>query len=241
MVNLGQLADAVPATVHQWLGPTLQVRAAPLDPGDLGQLWPQEREYIERAVLKRQVEFATVRRLARENLVALGLRPQALVPRPDRSPLWPAGVVGSITHGAQLGAVLCASSADWRGLGVDLEARREFSEGMRAMVLTPEELDASRALAPAALQARCVEIFCLKEAFYKFQAPLTGLFLDFLDVSLQGGGEQAWELAPAKAAQARAFAAFESLGSPAWTLHSAWLDPSRVLAVVAQRATGDVA
>lgn len=237
----GQLANAVSHWVHQWLGPSVQVRAAPLDASELDALWPAERDYVKDAVLKRQVEFATVRRLARDNLAAMGLAPQALVPRPDRSPVWPANVVGSITHGAQLGAVLSAHRDRWRSLGVDLEARREFSEGMQAMVLAPEERRASSGLGSLALQAHCVQVFCLKEAFYKFQAPLTGLFLDFLDVQVSGGGDASWVIGAARDAHPRASKAFELLGSPLWSLHSTWLDPNRVLAVVAQRATGEVA
>lgn len=234
-------SEAVQVKIQAWLGPSVEVRAAELDPNDLATMWPVEREYVQRAVLKRQIEFATVRRLARGNLAAMGIPAQALVPRADRSPVWPVDVVGSITHGAGLGAVICAASANWRSLGVDIEARREFTTGMQAMVLGPQERQDLRKLGPEAQERRCVEVFCLKEAFYKFQAPLTGMFLDFLDVRLRGGEDSPWRIEVASEAHPRASKAFERLGAPAWTLQSAWLDATRVLGVVAQRATADVA
>lgn len=234
-------ARAVQAKVLAWLGPSVEVRAAQLDPNDLASMWPTEREHVQHAVLKRQIEFATVRRLARGNLAAMGIPLQALVPRPDRSPVWPADVVGSITHGAGLGAVICAASASWRSLGVDIEARREFTPGMQAMVLGPQERQDLSELGPEAQERRCVQVFCLKEAFYKFQAPLTGIFLDFLDVRLRGGQGTPWRIEVASEAHPRASKAFERLGAPSWTLQSAWLDATSVLGVVAQRATGDAA
>lgn len=235
------MLDLVQARVQEWLDPSVQVRAAWLDASELAALWPAERALVSKAVLKRQIEFATVRRLARENLKAMGFPAQALLTRPDRSPDWPVGVVGSITHGAELGAVICAKSGRWRSLGVDIEARREFSVGMQAMVLAPEEAPPTATLEPMALQSYCVEAFCLKEAFYKFQAPLTGIFLDFLDVCLHARGHGSWTIELAKGAHPRAARAFEILGLRTWSMNCTWLDACRVLAVVAQRANGDVA
>ncbi len=61
-------------------------------------LFPEEQAYIAEAVEKRQVEFSTARVLARRALYELGVSPQSLCPNDDRSPRWPAGIIGSITH-----------------------------------------------------------------------------------------------------------------------------------------------
>lgn len=225
--------------VRSWLGEGVQVRAAGLEARDFEALLPEEQAHVRRAVQKRQAEFATARVLARELLGAMGYEKMALVPRADRSPRWPDRVVGSITHSSEHCVVLCGKKDRWRSLGVDLERARAFSEGMVAMVMTPFERDALQSLSPAQAQARCVQSFCLKEAFYKFQSPLTGLFLDFQDVELTGVDGPDPKIRVAEQAHPRAEQAFAQLGEPRWQLHSEWLDPERVFAVVAQRAVGE--
>lgn len=238
MVSGPELCERIEGLVRGWLGDSLQVRAGCVDPQDLPGLWPQEAVHVQGAVLKRRVEFATARRLARENLQALGLPPMALVPRADRSPVWPASVVGSISHNASHCAVICAAKAQWRSVGVDLETRREFSSGMAKMVLTPEELEGLAPIGSVQGQAQCLMYFCLKEAFYKFQSPLTGEFLDFQDVTLRQCDASTWSIQAAAQGDHRARRAFERLGHDPWQLRGAWLGSFCVLAVAAQRAVG---
>ncbi len=62
------------------------------------RLFAQERAVLGRAVAKRRREFATGRECAHRALEQLGLMAEA-VPSGERGePLWPAGVVVSITH-----------------------------------------------------------------------------------------------------------------------------------------------
>jgi 4'-phosphopantetheinyl transferase EntD len=44
-----------------------------------------------------------------------------ILKRESGAPLWPAGIVGSITHTDGYGAAVAASAADFAGLGVDAE------------------------------------------------------------------------------------------------------------------------
>ncbi|WP_405845207.1 4'-phosphopantetheinyl transferase [Streptomyces platensis] len=61
-------------------------------------LFPEESQVIALAVDKRRREFTTARSCAREALRRLG-HPTVPIPRGrSGAPLWPAGVVGSITH-----------------------------------------------------------------------------------------------------------------------------------------------
>ena len=85
-------------------------------------LLPDERAYIRGAAPGRRAEFGTARVLARRALAALGLPPVSLVPRADRAPVWPAGVAGSIAHGAGRCAVVLERSPPVRAVGLDIEA-----------------------------------------------------------------------------------------------------------------------
>jgi hypothetical protein len=67
-------------------------------PGDVSQLFPTEETHIQAAVAKRRAEFAAGRVCARSALAELGAPLAPLGVRPDRSPDWPAGLTGSITH-----------------------------------------------------------------------------------------------------------------------------------------------
>jgi enterobactin synthetase component D len=89
---------------------------------------------LQRAVLKRQVEFLAGRVCAQQAIAALtGDKPVAIPAQPDRAPTWPAGIVGSITHTASYAAALVAADTHYRGIGIDCE-----------VILSPENLTLQR-------------------------------------------------------------------------------------------------
>lgn len=75
-----------------------------------------------KAVLKRQVEFLAGRVCAQQALTDLiGHQPRPIPSQPDRSPAWPAGIVGSLTHTTGYAAVLLALETHYQGIGIDCE------------------------------------------------------------------------------------------------------------------------
>jgi 4'-phosphopantetheinyl transferase EntD len=147
-------------------------------------LFPEERQHIASAVEKRRAEFGMARLCARRALAALGVGPCALVPHADRSPRWPDGVVGSISHTQGCCAVVVAKAADVAGVGLDVEQDEELRPELERMICTPPErawLDSQ----PSARRGQLGKLFfSAKEAFYKAQYPLTRAYLDFRDVDL---------------------------------------------------------
>ena len=146
-------------------------------------LLPEERGAVTRAVEKRVREFATGRVLARRALGRLGRPSEAIPAAEDRSPAWPPGVVGSITHTHGLCVVACTTPARVRAIGVDVERLRDLRDGLEERILRPEER-AERVLPTLAY-------FCAKEALYKCQYPLTSRFLEFQDVRVRFDDEGA--------------------------------------------------
>jgi len=142
-------------------------------------LYPAEQRSIERAVDKRRHEFSTGRWLARAGLRDLGFPDQPILAGGAREPLWPPGVVGSITHSAAVCAVLFGLSRDYRSVGIDLELSQLSHEGFAAMLLTPEERPGIRSMDELRL------VFSAKEAVYKAAYPLCRTFLDFQDVVIR--------------------------------------------------------
>jgi len=130
---------------------------------------------------KRQREFAAGRRAARMAMARIGLPPAAIPMGPDRAPVWPAGLAGSITHSAS--ACLAAVTARPLLIGLDLEPDMPLAPELWDSVLRPEEAaqlngDARQAMA----------VFSAKEAAYKAQFPRSRAILDFqaMEVALFG-------------------------------------------------------
>lgn len=145
-----------------------------------------------RGVAKRQAEYLAGRLCAREALRQLC--GQALVPgrSEDGVPLWPAGTLGSISHGAGQAVAIAASSEQWRGLGLDLEKRLSAARAARLAdeILTPGERQRAAGLEPEAFARRLTLSFSLKESLFKALYPLVLKRFYFHDAELldiQGG------------------------------------------------------
>lgn len=147
-------------------------------------LYPEEQAFIRGASAKRQAEFGTARVQARLALEELGVRAGSLAPLPDRSPRWPAGVVGSISHTDDCCAVAVARSDQITSVGIDIEAAEgALSHGVVELICTHEErVWMARQGHGCGPLARL--IFCAKEAFFKCQYMVTRALLDFEDVEL---------------------------------------------------------
>jgi len=147
-------------------------------------LFPDERRHVAGAVAKRQAEFGTARICARRALARLGFSPCSLVPNPDRSPRWPEGVVGSMTHAGGYCAVVVARAAHTAGLGLDAEPDIPLDPQLEPLICTRAE---RRFLARCSATDRAhlgTMLFSAKEAFYKCQYPITRASLDLQDVDV---------------------------------------------------------
>ncbi|MBE9636033.1 4'-phosphopantetheinyl transferase family protein [Salipiger mangrovisoli] len=187
------------------------LRAAPLPEGvvwavsepvaDLSELFPEERDAIAGAVPKRRAEFAGGRLAARAALRQLGLSDRAIPKAEDRAPVWPEGVVASITHTAGLCLAMAAHGRHWRGLGIDLEVDRPMASELIPAITTMPELTR---LSPLPFSRAALRIFSAKEAAYKAQYPLTGTLFGFEAMESflpQGGLRMVAEIGPGRGAQ----------------------------------------
>jgi 4'-phosphopantetheinyl transferase EntD len=136
---------------------------------------------VEKAVDSRRREFFTGRTCARAALVALGRSPVAL-PQAGRRPVWPAGVVGSITHTRGFIGATVARTDAVAGIGLDAESGLIRDRGVLEAVLTDEELLDLEALPPAERHVAATLSFSAKEAFYKALPWDLAEGVDFRDV-----------------------------------------------------------
>lgn len=146
----------------------------------LDALFPEEMAQIARAVDKRRAEYATARVLARRALGRLGAEAAPIVNDEERCPMWPRGVVGSITHTRDYcGVALALRGGAVESLGVDVERDEAVKEALYDKICSASELERLRRLAQHELGVLVRVVFSAKEAFYKAQFPVTRQYLGF--------------------------------------------------------------
>ena len=182
---LGPPHSAPESLVEGLLDPGVQIEASAHDFG-VADLLPEEKPLVARAVESRQREFATGRVLARRLLRRSGRPDGPLLRDEDRVPIWPEGIVGSVTHCAGLCLVAIAPSRAQRGIGLDVEPDEAVKEGVARVVCRGEEHDWVNAAADIDAQRRRVKlIFSIKEATYKAFYPELRTFWSFQDVGVR--------------------------------------------------------
>jgi 4'-phosphopantetheinyl transferase EntD len=155
-------------------------------PGEAGVDWPGEA--MPHAVPHRLAEFRAGRLAARRAMQHLAVAPCAIPIGDDRAPIWPAGLVGSISHCDGACMAVVSRAGIWRGLGLDIEPDRALQPELWPTVLRPEEMRFCQANPDAALA-----IFVAKEAAYKAQYPRSLTLFDFqtLRIDFGAGGFEA--------------------------------------------------
>ena len=169
------LAEAVGAVLATLAPLGVRTGAWPVDPHHVTGLHPGERAAVEGAVPKRQREFATGRALLRELIGA----PVEILRSPSRAPRLPPGLVGSLTHDADVAAAAVASTGRRAVAGRGRRARR-----------THASRRGRRGRATGRRGARPRVVFVLKEAAYKAWSGLGGRMLDFHDVRVAVDGDR---------------------------------------------------
>ncbi|WP_420167318.1 4'-phosphopantetheinyl transferase family protein [Streptomyces violaceoruber] len=151
-----------------------------------GTLFPEEEALMARSVAKRRNDFATARACARRAMAGLGLPPVAVLHGHRGKPLWPEGIVGSLTHCHGYRAAALAREQDVLSLGIDAEPHAPLPEGVRELVTLPAERERIGPQAEEGSGALHWDrvLFSAKESVFKTWYPVTGVELDFVEADL---------------------------------------------------------
>lgn len=103
-------------------------------------LHPAELVCVRDASLGRRREFAAGRECARRAVALLGVAAGPLPADADGAPLWPPGVVGSITHKGAYRAAAVARASDLAGLGIDAEHDAPLPRGVLGRIASADEI-----------------------------------------------------------------------------------------------------
>ena len=126
----------------------------------------------------REQEYSLGRYCAKQAINAIGIDCNEIQSSSYGFPIWPKGIVGSISHskGTCLSAV--AKSENFQTIGIDVEQFNRMKERSLERITHPKEIaEIGSDLKKATL------LFSIKEAFYKAQFPIYKTHLNFKDLA----------------------------------------------------------
>lgn len=131
-------------------------------------LLPAERACLSpRAVLKRRADFINGRAAAAACLAQLEHPRVAIARADDRSPIWPAGLVGAVTHSGGQALAAVGRAAQWSAIGLDLE----HLSGLRRIEIADRVADTVERAWIGDDRRRLLALFSAKESIFKALYP----------------------------------------------------------------------
>jgi len=129
---------------------------------------------------KRRTEFLAGRLCACRSLSEMKVAAEFPLFIRDRMPVWPFGVLGSISHCASMAVAMTAPASRFRALGVDVETVIDPATvlNIQHSIGSDDELTLLESVVPDRARALTL-LFSAKEALYKALYPLVGQYKDF--------------------------------------------------------------
>jgi 4'-phosphopantetheinyl transferase EntD len=158
--------------------PDVRFAFRPILPGDENALFPEEAAPFTRSVVKVRRASGAARIAARQLLAEIGHVKRSIPKASSGAPLWPPGIVGSLSHTSDIAVAAVALRSSFASIGVDIETAEPLPPELLPLVLTPRERRLPRYLEHGHL------LFAVKEAIYKSLSPLGCGFLDHQDVEV---------------------------------------------------------
>lgn len=146
--------------------------------------WPGEAHLVGPAWARNRYQSIMARECARRALARLGHPPAAIARLPLGSPVWPDGIVGSLTHCEGYRAAIVGRAANGRSAGIDGEPHRPLPPGVIDLIAGAAEQRLIGRLHGAVPDIHWdTLLFCVKEAVYKAWFPLTNTWLPMTQAS----------------------------------------------------------
>jgi enterobactin synthetase component D len=142
----------------------------------------------------RQQEFIAGRICAFEAAKLLSIDLHSLPSGPKREPLWPANLVGSISHTKKLAVAWVDLKTESKSLGIDVEnliSEEKYLE-LANQVASVDEIQLLESQESPPLSFTL--LFSAKEALFKALYPLCHHYIDFKEVEWLGVDGENWEI-----------------------------------------------
>ena len=144
-------------------------------------------EQLKGASSQRRQEFVAGRYCVFNAARAIGLELETLPISAERGPVWPAGVIGSISHSKKLAIGCIGEVGQFRSIGIDTEevfSNQTIKDIMEAIALDSEIAFITKEIPTRAKALAFTIVFSAKEALFKAIHPLCKQFIDFQEVKM---------------------------------------------------------
>jgi 4'-phosphopantetheinyl transferase EntD len=174
--DIGDLAGLVLA--RPLFGPEIAVAATDPRASHHRPLAQESGATVRMSPIRRRA-YAAGRVAAHDCMTGLGRNVQPVLTTPDRAPLWPEGLTGSISHSQSCCIAALGQTTDVQSLGVDVEEATGIDDDLIGIVCTQTEKAwlSTRSRERAGVLGKL--IFSAKECAYKCQYPLSKTLFGF--------------------------------------------------------------
>jgi 4'-phosphopantetheinyl transferase EntD len=148
-------------------------------------LHPEEQCFVRYAVPERRRHFAAGRACAREALKRFGIENFPLRVGTAHEPLWPSGIVGSLSHCSGYCGVAVSRRRATLALGLDVDSAAPLMPRLRRIVCSQTEQEWIDRHPRPRYSDWAKIIFSAKESVYKCYFSLTGRRLNFHQVEIR--------------------------------------------------------
>lgn len=170
---------SIQATIGAISPPGVLIGHRVISAGDEKALLADEAPAFASSVVAVQRASGAARIVARELLARFGLPARSLPKGKGGAPVWPDGVVGSLSHDSRVAVAAVALRRAFVALGIDVEPAEPLSLDLLDLVATARERSA---IGDDPYRGRL--LFVAKEAVYKAVYPIDQQFLDHQDVEI---------------------------------------------------------
>jgi enterobactin synthetase component D len=140
-------------------------------------------ESLINVALTRKHHYIAGRYCAIQAAKNLGLSLTSFANAETREPIWPEGMIGSISHSKSIAISCVAETQHYKSIGIDAEEmiKLDTEEKISSLIASPEELNYLEKLN---FDFGLTLLFSAKEALYKALFPLGRKFIDFKEATL---------------------------------------------------------
>lgn len=142
------------------------------------ELLAEEKSLLTATMADKRIRsLSTGRVAARRALANFDIVDYPLLAGESRAPLWPDGIVGSLSHAGDQCVAVVSRRSDCAGLGIDIERAVDLQPRVRQLVLTEDERRQLDAMPSFPFVDSL--LFSIKESVYKCYQPHTQTWLGF--------------------------------------------------------------